>query len=86
MILILQNSIILVRYILSKTLGMTNYYIEFENIDEDDENDEDDEDDEDEKEDTNYEYCNCNLCYSARNITYMTFRRLTMYPKYPKSK
>jgi len=75
MILILQNSIILVRYILSKTLGMTNYYIEFENIDEDDK------DDEDEKEDTNYEYCNCNLCYSARNITYMTFRRLTMYLK-----
>jgi hypothetical protein len=59
--IIIYNFITLCKYIINKTIGFTYVdCIEFEYI-----NDDDDE-----------ELCNCNLCYTFRNIILFTTRRL----------
>jgi hypothetical protein len=65
--IIISNFFTLCKYLINKTTQFTNVnYIEFEIDDKDD----DDKDDDDEI------MCNCNLCYTFRNIVFFITRYL----------
>jgi hypothetical protein len=60
--IIIQNFITLCKYLINNTIGfMSIYSIEFEYIQDNEDNE---------------ELCNCNLCYTFRNIMLFTNRRL----------
>ena len=63
--IIIYNFITLCKYLINNITGFEGvYYIEFENI-----NNNDDDDD-------NEIFCNCNLCYTLRNIIFFATRHL----------